>query len=201
MIGHITGVIYSKTPQAVIIHTGGVGYEVLVPLSTYYALPEQSDSVSLHIYTHVREDALVLFGFHARLEKDLFLLLISVSGIGPKLALNILSGIGPEELLNAIAQGDATRLQSIPGVGRKIAERISLELRDKASRIVGQAFAPAPQVRETTEKGLLDDAISALVNLGYTAKAAKQAVEKARDSLDEASLEGIIREALRRLAM
>lgn len=200
MIGHLTGVIYSKTPQAVIIHTGGVGYEVQIPLSTYYALPEKSDSVSLHIYTHVREDALLLFGFHARLEKDLFLLLISVSGIGPKLALNILSGMGTEDLLNTIAHGDAARLQTIPGVGRKTSERISLELKEKASRLAGQALAPPAQVPDVLRKGLLDDAVSALVNLGYTAKAAKQAVEKADASMEEASLEGVIREALRRLA-
>jgi Holliday junction DNA helicase RuvA len=200
MIGHLTGVLYSKTPQSVIIHAGGVGYEVLVPLSTYYALPEKNESVSLHIYTHVREDALALFGFHTRLEKDLFLLLISVNGIGPKLGLNVLSGMGPDDLVHAIAGADSNRLQSIPGVGKKIAERIALELRDKASRLLGQELAPAPEVIGDVEKRLLDDALSALVNLGYTAKAAKQAVDKARASMGEASLEGLIREALRRLA-
>ena len=119
MIAHLNGVLLTKTPQSIIIDVGGVGYEAVVPLSTFYALPEMNERVVLLIYTHVRDDALTLFGFHTRLEKDLFVMLISVSGIGPKLAVNVLSGIGPQDLLGAIAKGDALRLQAIPGVGKK----------------------------------------------------------------------------------
>ena len=126
MIVHLKGHLQRKTPHAVVVDNAGIGYEVIVPLSTFYALPEEAEKVSLHIYTHVREDAFVLFGFHRPLEKEIFMMLISVSGIGPKLAINILSGIGPEELLDAMAVGDAARMQSIPGVGKKTAERIAL---------------------------------------------------------------------------
>jgi len=200
MISHLSGPLLSKTTQSVIIDACGVGYEVLVPLSTFYAIPEVGERVSLHIYTHVREDALLLFGFHTRLEKDIFLMLISVAGIGPKLAVNVLSGIGPEELLKAIAQGDAVRLRSIPGVGKKIAERIALELRDRAQKAVGEepALGPAPPVADNAR--VLEDALSALINLGYAARPAKEAVERARSTLNEVTLEALIREALRVLA-
>ncbi|RLB11957.1 MAG: Holliday junction branch migration protein RuvA [Deltaproteobacteria bacterium] len=199
MIAHITGQLFRKTTQSVIIEAGGIGYEVFVPLSTFYALPEQDETVSLHIYTHVREDALLLFGFSSRLEKELFLMLISVSGIGPKLAVNILSGIGPQELLDAMAKGDANRLQTIPGVGKKTAERIVLELKEKAIRLGGEreeAQIPAAAV----DDALYSDALSALVNLGYSAKAAKKAVDKARQTVNNNSLELLIKEALRVLS-
>ncbi|MBW1730505.1 MAG: Holliday junction branch migration protein RuvA [Deltaproteobacteria bacterium] len=199
MIAHITGQLFRKTTQSVIIEAGGIGYEVFVPLSTFYALPEQDETVSLHIYTHVREDALLLFGFSSRLEKELFLMLISVSGIGPKLAVNILSGIGPQELLDAMAKGDANRLQTIPGVGKKTAERIVLELKEKAIRLGGEreeAQGPAAAV----DDALCSDALSALVNLGYSAKAAKKAVDKARQTVNNNSLELLIKEALRVLS-
>jgi Holliday junction DNA helicase RuvA len=119
MIAHLSGQLFKKSTQSVIIEAGGIGYEVFVPLSTFYALPETGERVNLNIFTHVREDALILFGFSTRLEKELFLMLISVSGIGPKLSVNILSGIGPQDLLKAMARGDAVRLQAIPGVGKK----------------------------------------------------------------------------------
>ncbi len=137
MIAHLSGTLLTKAPQSVIIDNAGIGYEVTVPLSTFYALPEKDGRVSLHIYTHVREDALMLFGFYTPLEKEIFTMLISVSGIGPKLATNILSGIGPEQLLEAMARGDTARMQSIPGVGKKTSERIALELRDKAMKLKG----------------------------------------------------------------
>ncbi len=197
MIAHLKGQIFKKSTQSVIIETGGVGYEVLVPLSTFYTLPEQDQDVSLHIYTHVREDAIVLFGFRSSLEKELFLMLISVSGIGPKLAVNILSGMGPEELLEAIASGDALRLRSIPGVGKKTAERIVVELREKAQRFGGEKErAPMP----VPDDPLISDTISALTNLGYPLKSAKKAVERARKMGGELSLEGLIKEALKLLA-
>jgi Holliday junction DNA helicase RuvA len=199
MIAHLTGQVFSKTTQSVLVDAGGIGYEVFVPLSTFYTLPEKDEKVSLHIYTHVREDALLLFGFQSKLEKKLFLMLISVSGIGPKLAVNILSGIGPEELLSAIASGDAIRLRAIPGVGKKTAERIALELKDAASKIAHHEVPPAP-VLEGEDKRMVEDAYSALLNLGYAAKSAKAAIEKARPLVDEMSLEGLIKEALRKLA-
>ena len=200
MIAHLHGTLLKKTPQSMIIDNAGIGYEVSVPLSTFYALPDETEEVSLHIYTHVKEDALMLFGFHTPLEKDIFLLLISVSGIGPKLSLNILSGIGPEELLGAIARKDAVRLQSIPGVGKKTAERIALELGEKAQRIMGDMKPTMPQVVVGADKKVLDDAVSALLNLGYSSKLSKNAVEKAHSGREDMSLESLIREALRVLS-
>lgn len=200
MIAHLSGPLLGKTTQSIIVDACGVGYEVFVPLSTYYALPEIGERVSLHMYTHVREDAFLLFGFRTRLEKEIFLMLISVAGIGPRLAVNILSGIGPEELLKAIARGDAVRLRSIPGVGKKIAERIALELKDRAMKSSGEApgLGPAPPV--AGDARVLEDALSALVNLGYAARPAKDAVERARSTLSDVTLEALIREALRLLA-
>jgi Holliday junction DNA helicase RuvA len=200
MIAHLSGTLLAKAPQSVIIDNGGIGYEVTVPLSTFYTLPEIDGKVSLHIYTHVREDALMLFGFYTPLEKEIFTMLISVSGIGPKLATNILSGIGPEELLAAMARGDTARMQSIPGIGKKMSERIALELRDKAMKLKGTLEPLASQVLLPEEKGLLDDAASALVNLGYSAKSARDAVEKARTRLETFNLQSLIKEALRVLA-
>lgn len=200
MIAHLSGLLLRKTTESLIIDAGGIGYEVSVPLSTFYTLPDKDERVSLHIYTHVREDALVLFGFHTKLEKDIFIMLISVSGIGPKLSINILSGIGPQELLEAIACGDAVRLQAIPGVGKKTAERIALELKDRASKVLDREEISPPQIPEEEDRRLIDDALSALLNLGYSAKLAKQAIEKAQSAVTEITLEGLIREALRILA-
>jgi holliday junction DNA helicase RuvA len=200
MIAHLTGILKKKVPHSLVIDNNGIGYEVSVPLSTFYALPEKDEKVSLHIYTHVRDDALMLFGFHTPLEKDIFMLLISVSGIGPKLATNILSGIGPGELLDAMAHGDAARMQSIPGVGRKIAERIALELREKAVKIRGeQQPSTAPLITREDERDY-NDALSALVNLGYSSKSAKEAVDRARAVAKDVTLEKLIKEALRILA-
>ena len=200
MIAYLTGQLFRKTTQSVIIEAGGIGYEVFVPLSTFYTLPEKDEKVSLHIYNHVREDALLLFGFQTKLEKDLFLMLISVSGIGPKLSVNILSGIGPQELLGAIASGDTVRLRAIPGVGKKTSERIALELKDRACKLLDEEEVALPPALEGEEKGLVDDALSALLNLGYSPKAAKMAIEKARPLIQEVNLEGLIREALKVLA-
>ncbi len=200
MIAHLSGELFKKSTQSVIIEAGGIGYEVFVPLSTFYALPETGERVSLHIFTHVREDALILFGFDTKLEKELFLMLISVSGIGPKLSVNILSGIGPQELLKAMGRGDAVRLQAIPGVGKKTAERIALELKDRASRILEREEIPLEPVMEVADKRLIDDALSALLNLGYSRKSAGRAIEKAQSVIKEMSIEGLIKEALKILA-
>jgi holliday junction DNA helicase RuvA len=200
MIAYLKGILLAKTTESVIIDNSGVGYEVISPLSTFYCLPDESEEVGLHIYTHVREDALLLFGFHTIIEKEIFRLLISVSGIGPKLAINILSGIGPNELLDAIAYGDAIRLQAIPGVGKKTAERIALELKDKASKVRRDRDANTAQITRDEDRRILDDALSALQNLGYSSRPAKQAVDKAISSIKEITLEGVIKEALRLLA-
>ncbi len=200
MIAHLNGLVFRKTTESVIIDANGIGYEVIVPLSTFYNLPDESGRASLHIYTHVREDSLALFGFHTRLEKKIFLMLIAISGIGPKLGINILSGIGPQELLEAIAYGDSVRLRAIPGVGKKTAERIALELKDRALKVLGQEDLPAPDIPEGKDKRLVEDALSALLNLGYSAKFAKPALDKARSQIKEMSLEGLIREALKVLA-
>ncbi|MFO7459745.1 MAG: Holliday junction branch migration protein RuvA [Desulfatiglandales bacterium] len=199
MIAFLKGILLSKTPNRVVVENYGIGYEVFVPLSTFYELPDLQEKVNLHVHTHVREDALTLFGFQTLLEKQIFALLIAVTGIGPKLATNILSGIGPDELLQAMTRGDAARMQSIPGVGKKTAERIALELKEKALKLSGEVAPLSAFAVPHDEKELYEDALSALVNLGYSAKAAKDCVEKARTRLEEPTLEVWIREALRLL--
>ena len=188
MIAHINGILMKKTTQSLIVDNDGIGYEILVPLSTFYSLPEEENRVSLHIHTHVREDAFILFGFKTLLEKEIFRMLISVSGIGP------------DELLEAMARGDAFRLQSIPGVGKKTAERIALELRDKAIGVRPDLEVSTVQFKTVEDKKVVDDALSALINLGYPARSAKSAVQKALSVVQDINLEGLIKEALRRLA-
>ncbi len=200
MIAHLNGIVLKKTTESVIIDNGGIGYEVITPLSTFYALPKVDERVNLHIYTHVREDALILFGFLTIIEKEIFRMLISVSGIGPKLAINVLSGIGPDELLKAIVHGDAVRLQSIPGVGKKMAERMALELKDKALKVRTDLEIPPTHITTDEDNLVMDDALSALLNLGYSTKTAKGAVEKALSVVPDVNLEGVIKEALRILA-
>lgn len=200
MIARLTGILLSKSPQSVIIDAAGVGYQAFVPLSTFYQLPDEMEKVSLHVYTHVREDTLHLFGFQTELEKKTFLLLISVSGIGPKLALNILSGIGLEDLLGAIVMADPERIAAVPGVGKKTSQRITLELRDKAS-LLSEDIDLRPRERiEIRHKEIFDDALSALSNLGYSSRDAKRALEHVLRTDPEVNLEALLKEALRRLA-
>jgi len=200
MIARLTGMLLSKSPQSVIIDAAGVGYQAFVPLSTFYQLPDEMEKVSLHVYTHVREDTLHLFGFQTELEKKTFLLLISVSGIGPKLALNILSGIGFEDLLGAIVMADPERIAAVPGVGKKTSQRITLELRDKAS-LLSEDIDLRPRERiEIRHKEIFDDALSALSNLGYSSRDAKRALEHVLRTDAEVNLEALLKEALRRLA-
>ncbi len=200
MISHLSGTLFEKSTQSIIVDVGGVGYEVFVPLSTYYTLPEHHGPVNLHIHTHVRDDALVLFGFHTKLEKSLFLMLVSVSGIGPKLSANILSGMGPEDLLRAIATGDADRLRAIPGIGKKTAERIALELKERAARFSDDAEMPPVPTGEKLSERLMEDALSALINLGYSAKVAKTAIEQAKSRVKDTTLEALIKESLKIMA-
>jgi Holliday junction DNA helicase RuvA len=182
----------------VVVDVNGVGYLVTVPLSTYYRLPEVPAEVSLFIHTHVREDALQLFGFHTRDEQALFELLQGVSGIGPRLATNILSGISVEELVPALSEGNLTRLRAVPGVGKKLAERLVVELKEKVATAKLTLASPAQAVPGAAPDPLLDDAVSALVNLGWARKEAVRAAEAARKALGTAAdFEALIKGALR----
>lgn len=200
MIAHVSGTLFSKNPQSVIVDINGVGYQIFIPLSTFYQLPAERESVSLHVYTHVREDTLQLFGFQTEMEKQIFLLLISISGIGPKLALNIVSGIGFEELLSAIVRADSERISSIPGLGKKTSERIILELKDKASKLAEGIEAPPEEKLDIRDRDMYEDALSALINLGYAGKAAKKALETALRQDYSMNIETLLKEALKNLA-
>ena len=156
MIALLTGVIAHKSPDHIILDVHGVGYRVLIPFSTYYDLPEEGGAASLHIHTSVREDAIQLYGFRTRLEKSFFQLLISVSGIGPKMARDILSNIQPAPLAQALAQGDVHKLSAIPGIGKKTAERLVLELKDKVGKL-DLASLPASEAREIPTEAVMDD--------------------------------------------
>ncbi len=200
MIAHLTGILLSKSPQSVIVDTAGVGYQILIPLSTFYQLPDEMEKVSLHVYTHVRQDMLQLFGFQTEIEKEVFLLLISVSGIGPKLSLNILSGIGLEDLLGAIVRADSERIAAAPGVGKKTSQRITLELREKASYLSeGAGVLPRERV-EIKNKEIFDDGLSALINLGYPSKSARRVIENVLRNNSDMNLDTLLKEALRNLA-
>lgn len=198
MIAHLRGRISDKQPNRVVVDVNGVGYDVFVPLSTFYGLGEPGSNVALRIHTHVREDALALYGFATALEQDLFERLISVSGIGPKLALAVLSGIEPPELMRAIERGDVARLTSIPGVGKKTSERIVLELKDRLppARPHAAADGGAPPDSST----MRDDVLSALLNLGYHRPLAEKAVASALRTAPDESFERILKQALRELA-
>ena len=196
MIAQIRGTLAHKLPGEVIVDVGGVGYQVFIPLNVFYRLPDVGESISLYIHTHLREDALQLFGFEAAEEKQVFLLLNSVSGIGPKLAVNILSGIPADELVRAVKDGDQPRLISIPGVGRKLAERMIVELRDKFTTLQSR---PSEVVARSDDSQLTSDAVSALVNLGYR----KTEVEKnVRDMIQtgKRTLEEVLKEVLRKMS-
>ncbi len=196
MIARLTGKLAVKNPDDVLLDVGGVGYQVFIPLSTFYELPERGDVLTLQIYTAMRENALELYGFLTMKEKELFKLLLSVSKIGPKLAQNILSGISSEDLTTAIITGNILKLNSITGIGKKTAERMILELKDKI---------PKAQVadQETTALPgeLLDDVLSALFNLGYKRTAAERAAKRALNEAGrDANIEDIIRLSLKYLA-
>jgi len=196
VIAQIRGTLAHKTPGEVVVDVGGVGYQIFIPLNVFYGLPEVGAAVRLYIYTHLREDALQLFGFSELEERQVFLMLNGVVGIGPKLALNILSGIPADELACAIKAGDQLRVVSIPGVGKKLAERMIVELRDKFTMLPSQG----PEVpARGHDSQLMHDAVSALVNLGYR----KAEVEKnVRDLVQSGkqSLEEVIKEVLRRMS-
>ena len=196
MIGYLQGNLLKTAPDRLLLDVQGVGYEVHIPLSTYYEIEKRGTAgVALYIHTHLREDGIALFGFWTEREKLLFEKLIGVTGIGPRLARVILSGMPPEDLLTALATGDLGRLGTIPGVGKKTAERMILELRDKMRELAAElpetaaAAAPADQ-----------DVVSALVNLGYKSVQAERAVAEARKEKPEAAFHDLLRASLGRLS-
>jgi len=175
VIAHLRGQILSKTPNSVVVECGGVGYELAISVATYSEIGGEGKEAKLHVHTHVREDALALFGFAELQEKRLFEKLLTISGIGPKLAITVLSGINAERLVGAIRAGDHATLTKIPGIGKKTADRVVLELKDKLDDMTGFVPADAP----VSLGAVADDVLSALVNLGYARPAAQKAVEAA----------------------
>ncbi len=202
MISSLTGKLAEKDASIVVIDVAGVGYEVTIPLSTFYSLGEPGSEISLRIYTYVREDTLQLYGFSSLPERSLFLKLITVSGIGPKLAVGMLSGMSPEEMVAAIRTDDLAALTSIPGVGRKTAERVVIELRDKIADIAPKAAAAAGGAESDTVavSDVYDDALSALVNLGYKQQAAERELKKAVREGTEMTVQKLLKRSLQLLA-
>ncbi|MDH4101004.1 MAG: Holliday junction branch migration protein RuvA [Nitrospirota bacterium] len=198
MIASLTGTLSYKSPAFVIIDVHGVGYQVALPLSTFYALPDVNNTVSLQIHTHVREDALLLYGFSRMEEKEAFLMLQDVSGIGPKLALNILSGITVEELTEAIRREDKARLSLVPGVGPKTAGRIALELKGKMDHLACAALEPV--AAGSAPVCVSDDALSALMNLGYKRPQAEDAIKRVSEGQEDMVLGDVLKQALKLLA-
>jgi holliday junction DNA helicase RuvA len=196
MIGQLRGRLAEKRPNQVLVDVGGVGYLVQVPLSTYAVLGELHSEITLLIHTHVREDALTLYGFVSAREKHFFEMLLSASGVGPTLALKILSGMSVEELVPAIRGSDLARLTKIPGVGRKTAERMVVELKDKLEVVTLETEKPAP----SSPAGIEADVISALVNLGYEGRAAENAVGEAKRESGAGNFEKLMRGALQALS-
>ena len=196
MIGRLSGVLLESRPDRALLDVGGVGYEVAIPLGTYTALPPLGERATLHVHTHVREDALQLFGFAAPDERALFEKLLSVSGIGPRVALTVLSGLPLGELVRAIVAQDSRRLSTIPGIGKRLAERLGLELKDKLGDL-----GTAPASASARPKGsAADDALGALLNLGYREAQALSAVDAALQESPSADLSMLIQAALKRLA-
>jgi len=196
MIAHLRGTLAAKSPGEIVVDVGGTGYQVFVSLNTFYELPNAGTEVSLSIHTHVREDALQLYGFVDRAEKKVFELLLAVSGIGPRLATNVLSGIPAGEMVEALTQGNVARLMAIPGVGRKLAERLTVELKERASGLVGGDGGGASGPQDHPGSDVVREATSALVNLGYRRPEAERAVRRAAADAGD-RLEEIIRIALR----
>jgi Holliday junction DNA helicase RuvA len=201
MIAYLAGKLLEKHANTAIVDVGGVGYEVSIPLTTFYELGEVGADVELRIYTHVREDAIQLFGFKSLRERDLYLRLISVQGIGPKSGIAMLSGLSADEIIAAIRSNNLARLTSIPGVGQKTAERVVIELRDKVSELsaVDSPLDAGSKSGETTDD-VFEDALSALVNLGYQRNAAEKALQQAGGEGTEISVQKLLRRSLQLLA-
>lgn len=204
MISHLSGNLLAKHATSVVVEVGGVGYEVTIPVTTFYDLGDVGAGVRLNIYTHVREDALQLFGFRTLRERELFTLLISVSGIGPKSAVAMLSGMSADEIVTAIRTNNYARLTSIPGVGRKTAERLVIELRDKmaalSSPALEQEIAAGGPTAAQSEDALREDTLAALLQLGFPKPAAEKAINGAMQEGGELSVETLLRRSLRQLS-
>lgn len=201
MIAGLTGQLLTKLPTSLILDVHGVGYEVHIPLSTYFSLPELRDTVSLKIYTHLREDTIQLFGFLTTSEKEAFVRLIGLSGVGGKLALSILSTLSVPDLTAAIQQNDLDRLTSVPGIGKKSASRMVLELKDKIAHVLEPHEAPALSAQHDSNDRVQHDATSALVNLGYRPKEVNDTVTRiVKAHTTSLSLDELIRESLKALA-
>jgi len=200
MIAHLSGKLLEKQANTVIVDVGGVGYEVTIPLSTFYEIGEPGTDIDLRIYTHVREDAIQLFGFKTTRERDLYLKLISVQGIGAKSGVTMLSGMSADEIVSAIRSNDLGRLTAIPGVGRKTAERLVIELRDKVGDLAAAAAASSMASDELPADAVFDDALSALVNLGYQRAAAERALKKVTQEGADMSVQKLLRRSLQVLA-
>jgi holliday junction DNA helicase RuvA len=205
MIAHLSGTLLSKHATSVIVDVSGVGYEVTIPVSTFYDLEDVGGTVHLRIYTHVREDALQLYGFKTARERELFLKLISVSGIGPKLGITLLSGMSADEMIASIRTNNLARLTLIPGVGRKTAERLIMELREKVAELssaqLEEELGAKPEASaESTEDTARADALSALLNLGYQRSGAEKAIDAALSEGGDITVESILRRSLKKLA-
>ncbi|HKR11159.1 MAG TPA: Holliday junction branch migration protein RuvA [Pyrinomonadaceae bacterium] len=203
MIAHLSGTLHSKHPNLVIVDVSGVGYEVNIPLSTYYELADTGSNVQLRIYTHVKEDALQLYGFKTSRERELFINFISVSGIGPKLGIALLSNMDADQLIQAIKTNNLARLTSIPGVGRKTAERLVVDLREKMTQLsvdqVDETPAKPDSVEATSEDSVRSEALSGLLNLGYQKAAAEKAVDAALAEGGDITVESILKRSLRKI--
>lgn len=204
MIAHLSGTLLAKHATSVIVDVGGVGYEVTIPVTTFYDLGELGEAVRLQIYTHVREEALQLFGFRTLRERELFTLLISVSGIGPKSAVAMLSGMSADEIVTAIRQSNYARITSIPGVGRKTAERLVIELRDKMAALSSPALeeqiAAGGPTAAQSEDALREDTLAALLQLGFPKPAAEKAITSGIQEGGDLSVEMLLRRSLRQLS-
>ena len=204
MIAHLSGTLLAKHATSVIVDVGGVGYEVTIPVTTFYDLGEAGEAVRLQIYTHVREEALQLFGFRTLRERELFTQLISVSGIGPKSAVAMLSGMSADEIVTAIRQSNYARITSIPGVGRKTAERLVIELRDKmaalSSPALEQELEAGGGAAAQAEDALRDDTLAALLQLGFPKPAAEKAITNSIQEGGDLSVETLLRRSLRQLS-
>jgi Holliday junction DNA helicase RuvA len=201
MIARISGILIYKSVSHVIVDAYGVGYRIFVPLTTFYELPETGQRATLNIYTHVKEDAIHLFGFHTFEDQGIFQMLISIAGIGPKLAMNILSGIPAREFVKAVTQGNMSRLVAIPGVGKKMAERMIVELKDKMLKIDLKEMKSDKDPGIVGDNAMKDDALSALVNLGYKNATAKAVIEKVvSESVEGLGLDVLLKNALKTLS-
>jgi len=205
MIAHLSGTLLSKHATSVIVDVAGVGYEVNIPLSTFYELEDTGSNVQLRIYTHVKEDALQLYGFKTARERELFINFISVSGIGPKLGIALLSGMSADELIASIKTNNLARLTLIPGVGRKTAERLIVDLREKMTALTAgqpevETGAKSETISASPEDNVRSDALSALLNLGYQRSSAEKAIDAALSDGGEVTVESVLRRVLRKLA-